>query len=96
MAAWVVREAQTDAQTLMINSYGPLCLVFLGGMIINLIFTCWYHNSFKKWAARETVIYDAEHPKVNADNEMMAPASAPSNNMIVEMINKPIGTGINN
>jgi hypothetical protein len=96
MEAHVARENQTPAQTMLINSYGILIGVFLGAMVSNLIFTCWYHNSFKQWAARETVVYNAEHPEVKADNEMMAPAAAPANNMVVEMMDKPIATGINN
>lgn len=74
MTAYKAYKAQTAAQDLITDAYPILIGIFLAVMVNNLLFTCWYHHSYKKWAAREKMIAEAEKPAIEGEvPAMMVP-----------------------
>jgi hypothetical protein len=71
-SAVAIQSGQNVDQLRLSGSYVFLAGGFLVVMIFMLILTCCYHNDYKRWAAREKIIYQAEHAEVKV-NTIMAP-----------------------
>ena len=72
-ADYKTQIGQSTAQKAISDVYLAIGGGFLGLMLILLLLTCWYHNSYKRWAARERIIYKAEHAETKVSTSVMAP-----------------------
>jgi len=82
-AAYTAKLAESPSQSFITGAYNSIIGGFLVLMILLLLFTCWYHNSYKRWAARERIIFKAENPEAKITTVSQGQG-------VVQMMTQPI------
>ena len=68
---------------LIVGAFMTIAFASLGNMFINLMITCWYQSSYKKWYEREVIISENEAAKPKVEM-LMQPGQ--------QMVQQPVMT----